>query len=746
MRGGARTHRSSAPSAPRATPVAPGASSLRARHVGDPSRIAPVKGRHPCHHARTPPAAAPDAARRRRAARGTRPSCSPPPGAPTRPPPTTGPTPAPAGSAASSTPSHLIVTTFNGQTVRRLRPHRRRRPRPRLGQGRPRPRPARHPGPEDPRARLHRRRRRHRVLRRLVRQAARRRRGPGQWTRRAFGTGPRKDLVAGLRALECGTHARTDCAAADRRPVRRPQPVRRLQRHDRPVARPDRPRAGHPTRPVAGLGRVPARPAVPERRLPGEVRRRHLHPVGRRHRLRRAGADDGRHAQGGAAAATAGRWLQGSTSTPTGRFTGNGTRNANTTALAAQAPHRARPRQGRRQGAALPAQPAGGCAAASRPAAARSATTGRTPATRCAPPARPSRRWPGSASPTVSNDGLAPRPADAGLLAEVPPVRSVRSRRRQPARPRAARGRGVGAALAATARTGRTGGRRDTAPCVGVVVDARLAGGPLRTGCANGDPRSRARGADRAGFSYAFVPRQPGPGLPDRRRCRTAPQRQRHLLVLLVPRQGLRPLGLRHRGRRHATTRTRRHRGVGLAGGRQAPAAGHRVRRRSARRPRPADADPGRPPTTPAADRDEVDHATPDRLGDAAGRRDRPDSPRRPSEPRSQPPPATSSTAHRPPARRRLGQPPRPPPQPGAQRRRPVASRRRQPAVGRPGGRRSSLVGGSAAPRVARARRSPAAAPRAPAPARAAPRRLVAVGHRAGDGGQPHHQPAAARR
>lgn len=33
---------------------------------------------------------------------------------------------------------------------------------------------------------------------------------------RAFGSGPRKDLVSGLRALECGTPARRDCAAEDK--------------------------------------------------------------------------------------------------------------------------------------------------------------------------------------------------------------------------------------------------------------------------------------------------------------------------------------------------------------------------------------------------------------------------------------------------------------------------------------------------------------------------------------------------
>ena len=47
-------------------------------------------------------------------------------------------------------------------------------------------------------------------------------------------------------------------------------------------------------------------------------------------------------------------------------------------------------------------------------------------------------------------------------------------------------------------------------PCVGVVVDGRLAGGDLRTACAVGDPDSGLEALTDAGFSYAFVPRQPG--------------------------------------------------------------------------------------------------------------------------------------------------------------------------------------------------------------------------------------------
>jgi hypothetical protein len=43
-----------------------------------------------------------------------------------------------------------------------------------------------------------------------------------------------------------------------------------------------------------------------------------------------------------------------------------------------------------------------------------------------------------------------------------------------------------------------------------MIVDGRLAGGSLRTGCATGDPRSGLAALTGAGFTYAFVPRQPG--------------------------------------------------------------------------------------------------------------------------------------------------------------------------------------------------------------------------------------------
>jgi hypothetical protein len=47
-------------------------------------------------------------------------------------------------------------------------------------------------------------------------------------------------------------------------------------------------------------------------------------------------------------------------------------------------------------------------------------------------------------------------------------------------------------------------------PCVGVVVDARLLGGGVSTGCAAGDPDSGLAALTKAGYGYAFVPRQPG--------------------------------------------------------------------------------------------------------------------------------------------------------------------------------------------------------------------------------------------
>jgi hypothetical protein len=69
---------------------------------------------------------------------------------------------------------------------------------------------------------------------------------------------------------------------------------------------------------------------------------------------------------------------------------------------------------------------------------------------------------------------------------------------------------GAGALLAAAATVGTAAPAAAATPCVGVVVDGRLAGGTLRTACAEGDPRDGLAALTTAGISYAFVPRQPG--------------------------------------------------------------------------------------------------------------------------------------------------------------------------------------------------------------------------------------------
>jgi hypothetical protein len=69
---------------------------------------------------------------------------------------------------------------------------------------------------------------------------------------------------------------------------------------------------------------------------------------------------------------------------------------------------------------------------------------------------------------------------------------------------------GAGAVLAATTLGPAAPAYAATAPCVAVVVDARLAGGPLQTACAKGDPTSGLAALTKAGFSYAFLPRVPG--------------------------------------------------------------------------------------------------------------------------------------------------------------------------------------------------------------------------------------------
>ena len=153
----------------------------------------------------------------------------------------------------------------------------------------------------------------------------------------AFGTGPRKDLVANLRALECGTHTRTDCPAgtdgrfSDRsqfgdfsNPITQSLAVIALERATR---------RGASRNAVSYLLGA----AVRERRLPGEVRYDGVRAVRRRHRVRGAGAARGSARPRPTPPPTAaGRWLK-RHQHANGSFTGNGTRNANTTALAAQA-------------------------------------------------------------------------------------------------------------------------------------------------------------------------------------------------------------------------------------------------------------------------------------------------------------------------------------------------------------------------------------------------------------------------
>ena len=122
---------------------------------------------------------------------------------------------------------------------------------------------------------------------------------------------------------------RTAAASATR-------PVRRLQQRDHPVSRPDRPGARHPAPARRGRPSSSCSVSSATRRLPRDVRLRHLHRLGRRDRLRRAGAGHRRRPGRPDAAADAGSWLV-ERQHRDGSFSGNGVRNANSTALAAQA-------------------------------------------------------------------------------------------------------------------------------------------------------------------------------------------------------------------------------------------------------------------------------------------------------------------------------------------------------------------------------------------------------------------------
>jgi hypothetical protein len=153
----------------------------------------------------------------------------------------------------------------------------------------------------------------------------------------SFGQGPRKDLVAGLRALECGTPTRTDCAATDdgrfanrsefpgdfSNTISQSLALIGLERATRRGASRDSvqfllgqqcPAGGFPEN-------FDATPCVPSVDATGFAVQA-LATVG--------------SPAANAAASDAGRWLK-RHQHANGSFSGNGARNANSTALAAQA-------------------------------------------------------------------------------------------------------------------------------------------------------------------------------------------------------------------------------------------------------------------------------------------------------------------------------------------------------------------------------------------------------------------------
>jgi hypothetical protein len=154
----------------------------------------------------------------------------------------------------------------------------------------------------------------------------------------SFGHGPRKDLVAGLRALECGTPTRTDCAATDdgrfanRSAFEGPdfsgtigQSLALIGLERATKRGPSRSSVQFLLGQQCAAGGFPenfdATPCVPSTDATGFAAQA-LATVG------------GPAAK--AAAADAGRWLT-RHQHPNGSFSGNGVRNANSTALAAQA-------------------------------------------------------------------------------------------------------------------------------------------------------------------------------------------------------------------------------------------------------------------------------------------------------------------------------------------------------------------------------------------------------------------------
>ena len=251
-----------------------------------------------------------------------------------------------------------------------------------------------------------------RVLRRLVRQAAHRRRRAERRPAPLRRVG-RNNLCTGCAPSSAG-HGDARPARPATTAASATSAIRRLQQHHRPVARPDRPRARHQPGPVARTSVAYLRhQQCTERRVPARAQHRRLHGLGRRHRLRRAGllasgteeGDDGRARRRGAGSS------------------GTSTATARSPATARATPTRRgwRPRRCPRPAATRPPpRPARSCArcrsaaAASPPTAVASATP-RPDGDPVRATTRPCLRWPESACRGHQGGRLA-QPAPPGLL------------------------------------------------------------------------------------------------------------------------------------------------------------------------------------------------------------------------------------------------------------------------------------------------------------------------------------------
>ena len=218
-------------------------------------------------------------------------------------------------------PAALVRPPHRRRLRPRLRAHRRRRAGARLGRRRQGRRTQGDQGAQEARARLH--------------------RGPAFETRPGSTPAPsrscstsrppsmptpatsavrdRNNLVATLRVPGVRQRPPCDLPGSRRRPLQRHQHVRRLQQHDRPVARPDRARAHHEEGAVEAVGGLPAPPAVRERRFPTRDQHRRLHRLGRRDGVRRAGPVGRRQEEGDRGRTRRRRAGSSATSTATGR-------------------------------------------------------------------------------------------------------------------------------------------------------------------------------------------------------------------------------------------------------------------------------------------------------------------------------------------------------------------------------------------------------------------------------------------